>query len=154
MCGSPTEETIVDAGNCEIVEPAGYECWSGLSSRMEAKPIMVFVSVLPPPLIVILLPLVNPASEATVTEVAPAATGSLRSVVMTGVGDGDDVGLELGETVGVAVGAAVGDDVGLELGEAVGVAVGLEVGDDVGLELGEAVGAAVGAVVGAAVGQA
>merc|ERR1719145_332908 len=112
MCGSPTEETIVDAGNCEMVEPAGYECWSGLSSRMEAKPIMVFVSVLPPPLIVIMLPLVNPASEATVTEVAPAATGSLRSVVMTG--------LELGEAVGIAVGAGVGevgDDVGLELGE-------------------------------------
>merc|ERR1719188_767677 len=137
MCGSPIEETIVDAGNCEIVEPAGYECWSGLSSRMEAKPIMVFVSALPPPLIVILLPLVNPASEATVTEVAPAATGSLRSVVMTGVGEavgleiGDDVGLELGETVGVAVGAGVGEPVGLE------------VGDDVGLELGETVGAAV-----------
>merc|ERR1719188_2392910 len=113
MCGSPTEETIVDAGNCEIVEPAGYECRSGLSSRMEAKPIMVFVSVLPPPLIVIMLPLVNPASEATVTEVAPAATGSLRSVVMT--------------CAGVGAGVAVGDDVGLELGEPVG----LEVGDDV-----------------------
>merc|ERR1719356_906807 len=77
---STTAVVVVD--NCEMVEPAGYECWSGLSSRMEAKPTIVLVSVLPPPLNVMVLPTVNPASEATVIEVAPAATGSVRLVVV------------------------------------------------------------------------
>jgi hypothetical protein len=70
------------------------------------------------------------------------------------VGDrvGKEVGLPLGDAVGVALGDAVGEELGLALGEELGLALGDAVGEELGLALGEELGLALGLVEGIDVG--
>lgn len=58
------------------------------------------------------------------------------------------VGARLGEVVGALVGAKVGEVVGVFVGEVVGVLVGAKLGEVVGVVVGEVVGASVGDSVG------